>query len=362
MKRLGIIFTLIFLASCGVISESSPGGDKSEEDYAIPVKVTKSYRGDISYCISAVGTIFPWVEAKLSAKIPGKIERIMVQEGSRVNKGDLLIQLEDREYVIALEQAKAQLELAEARLINARGDWQRAQQLFQQKVISPQEYDRLKSLYDIALAQWKTSQSQQRMAETQLENTRIKAPFAGTIVQKYVNEAEQITPGLPLLYLMDISRVKSEVEVSEIYRGNIRLGQEALVLVDSYPGKTFAGKVVQIRPLVDPQSRTFKVTIAIPNQDNILNAGMFSRVKIQIAHHPNALLVPRSAIVETGGKEVIYKVTDSIAHMIEVETGYEQDGKIEVIAGIEEGDLVVTEGNYGLAHGARVFISQPESK
>jgi multidrug efflux pump subunit AcrA (membrane-fusion protein) len=87
---------------------------------------------------------------------------------------------------------------------------------------------------------------------------------------------------------------------------------------------------------------------------------MFSRVKMQIARHTNVILVPQSAIIETGGKKVVYKVNNSIAHKIEVRTGYEQDGKIEVLAGIKEGDLLVTEGNYGLAHGARVFLSEHE--
>lgn len=361
MDRLIIlVMILIFLTNCGISSESSPGDNKNEEEYAIPVKVTKATKGDITHYIPALGTVFPWAETKISSKIPGKIERILVKEGPEVSKGDLLIQLEDNEMAIALEQAQAQLELAEAKLANAMGDWERAKELSQQKVISQQEYDRLESQYSIALAQRKEAQAQLKMAQTQLDNTRIRAPFAGTIVQKYANEAEQISPGLPLLHLMDISRVKAEVEVSEIKKAEIQLGQESLVVIDSYPAKTFSGKIIQIRPLIDPQSRTLKVTIEIPNEEKLLNAGMFSRIKIQVAQHRDVILVPKSAITETGAKKVAYKVNNSIAHRIEVQTGYEQDGKIEVLAGINEGELVVTEGNYGLAHGARIFLSNQE--
>jgi len=361
MHKLSILVAVVIvLAGCGIVSESSPDDKKAEGEYAIPVKVSRATKGDINYYIPAIGTLFPWAETKISSKIPGKIEKILVGEGSEVSKGDLLIQLEDNELAIALDQARAQLELAEARLNNAKGDWQRAEQLSQQKVISQQEYDRLQSQYSISLAQRKEAQAQLEMAQTQLDNTWIRAPFAGTIVQKYANEAEQISPGLPLLHLMDISRVKAEVEVSEIKKAEIQLGQESLVVIDSYPAKTFTGKIIQIRPLVDPQSRTLKVTIEVPNEERLLNAGMFSRVKIQVAEHRDVILVPKSAIAEIGAKKVAYKVNNSIAHRIEVRTGYEQDGKIEVLAGIKAGELVVTEGNYGLAHGARVFFSNQE--
>jgi RND family efflux transporter MFP subunit len=361
VTRLGILFAIsIIMAGCGIVSESSPGDKKTEEDYAIPVKVTRATRGNITSYIPALGTLFPWAETKISSKIPGKIEKILVAEGFEVRKGDLLIQLEDNELAIALAQAQAQLELAEAKLTNAREDWERAKRLSQQGVISQQEYDRLKSQYNIALAQWKTAQAQVKMAQTQLNNTKIRAPFSGIIVQKFANAAEQISPGLPLLHLMNISRVKAEVDVSEIKKTDIQIGQKSLVLADSYPDKIFSGKIIQIRPLVDPQSRTLKVTIAVLNEKKLLNAGMFSRVKIQAARHTDVILVPSSAITEIGAKKVAYKVNNSIAHRTEVRTGYEQDGKIEILAGIKEDDLVVTEGNYGLAHGARVFFSQQE--
>jgi len=316
------------------------------------VKVIEAKRGDMQNSLSVTGTFYPWQEAKIESKVAGKIEKFLVKEGDEVEKGKPLVQLEKKERLIALAQAEASFE-------NAEGDWKRMKELYAKRAISQQQYDKVRSGYKMAKANLD-------MAQAQLDNCDIRAPFSGVIVQKFRNEGEMVAQPMgmpstpPLVVLMDISRVKVEVDIPEKRIGEVKVGQSAYVTVDGYPDKIFEGRVINVVPFVDPVSRTFKVKIEVPNEGKLLKSGMFARVKMVTKKHQNVLVVPLKAILKRGQEEVVFVVEDSLAHLRRVKTGLSDEGKIEILSGINEGDRVIIEGNYGLTEDTKVEVKASE--
>jgi RND family efflux transporter MFP subunit len=177
-----------------------------------------------------------------------------------------------------------------------------------------------------------------------------------------MNEGEYINPAMggmgpgggSVVTLMDLSEVKIEVQVSERDVGKIRVGQDARVTVDAYPGKMFRGNVSNVHPAAHPMSRTFKVEIAVVNPDLILKAGTDAGVKLSIEVRQGALLVPEKSVLEQAGACFLFVAEGDTARRREVKTGLRGEGLVEIIEGVREGETVIGEGNYGLKDGAKV--------
>lgn len=352
--RRGIIIGAAVLLIIGVILgkvlRSRPEVETTPVEEIKIVKVIEAERGNMQSFLSATGTVYPWQEAKIESKVVGKIEKFLVKEGDEVEKGELLVQLEKTERLIALAQAEANFE-------NAEGDWKRMEELYAKKTISQQQYDKGRSVYKMAKANLD-------MAQTQLDNCDIRAPFSGVIVQKFRNEGEMVAqpmgmPGIPpLVVLMDISRVKVGVDIAEKRIGEVKVDQRAQVRVDGYPGRAFEGRVIDVVPFVNPLSRTFKVKIEILNQNRLLKSGMFARARIVTDQREDSLVLPACAVLEKNEEKIVYLVAGSRAKIRRVETGLVTEDEVEIISGVDPGDIVIVNGHFGLRDGAEVSLSQ----
>lgn len=341
------------------------------ESPSIPVVVTPVIRGEITSYVEASGTIFPARESKIGSKISGKIEKIYADEGDMVQKGQPLVKLDQTDLIITQKQAEGNLRTAEARAEQARlnlekikKEWIRLSRLHQKGVISQQQYDDINMNYRIAQTQLKlvNGEVQQAritldMAKQQLLNSVTLSPFSGVVVKKFVNEGEMISimPPVPLFWIMNIEYVKVEVEVPEIEITTIKVGQRARIRGDSFPNRVFEGRVSVINPLVDPTSRTFRVKIDIANPRYILKAGMFARVQIVVDEHKGVLLVPRDALLTRDGKQNVFVAENPYAIMRPVEVGLTNDLHVEITSGVNEGEMVVVKGGYGLEDGAKII-------
>ena len=365
-----VLLALLFSLGCQPEGKTQ-GEEMREESPPIPVVVKRVIRGDIASHIEASGTIFPGRESKVCSKISGIIKKIYADEGDIVHEGQPLVKFDQIDLIITQKQAEGNLRIAEARAEQARlnlekvkKEWIRLSRLHQKGVISQQQYDDINMNYRIVQTQLKlvNGEVQQAritldMAKQQLLNSVTLSPFSGLVVKKFVNEGEMIStmPPAPMFWIMDIGYVKVEVELPETEITTIKVGQRAQIRGDGFPNRVFEGRVSVINPLVDPTSRTFRVKIDIPNPRHILKAGMFARVQIVVDEHKGVILVPREALLTRGGKQVVFVAENPYAIMKPVEVGLINDLYAEIYSGVEDGEMVIAKGGYGLEDGAKII-------
>jgi len=318
--------------------------------------------GDISRTLTYTGSIEPRREVQIVPDVAGKIARIYVEEGQYVKEGQVLAELDTRAAKLQLEQAKAGLAVAKANFHDAERNWNRIQELYQKGTVSPQQYEKVKLAYEAARAQLQQAQAALHLAEYNLEVSVMKAPFSGFVTHKGKKEGDVINPmmggfggAMGVVTLMDISEVKISLQVPEHEIVDIRKGQRAEVRVDAYPNRVFEGKVTLVNMAADPLSKTFMVQVTVPNPDFALRPGLFARVTIHSLVHRQALLVPSKAVLEG---DIVFVAQGDKAVERRVRTGIRQGDKVEILEGLQQGERVIVEGNYGLEDGAPIVVQK----
>jgi RND family efflux transporter MFP subunit len=346
---------LLFALGCG-----SNGAAPDSEELVIPVLATKVQRGDIASYIHTTGTIFPWQESMISPKTSGRIEKLYVDEGDRVNKGQPLAELEQERLRIQVKEAQASLTEARAQLKNVENMLKRNRGLFEEGVVDSQRFDDISTERELAKARVQRAQAFLERVQKDLTDSVITAPFDGFIVEKMMNEGEMATtmPPSSIFHLVDTHRVKIECNITEEKKKSISAGKEAVIELDAFPEEIFSGKISVVNPKVDINSRTFKIKIDIANPDFRLESGMFARIRIIERQSRDTLLIPLRVIIEEEKAQKVFVVENGRARKKTITTGIIDHPVVEVIEGLKQGDIVVTEGFYALKDGIRVEPSE----
>ncbi len=353
--RLLLLSSLIVAPGCGTNDATTV-----DEEPVISVLATKVVRNDIVSFINTTGTIFPKQESMISPKTSGRIEKLYVDEGDMVKRGQPLVELEQERLRIVVKEAEASVKEARAQLKNLEATVKRNQKLFEQGVVDSQRFDDTSTERDLAQARVQRAQATLERAEQDLKDSIITAPFDGFIVEKMMNEGEMATtmPPSNIFHLVDTSTVKIESGINENKRRALRIGKEVLIELDAYPNEVFRGKITVVNPMVDTSSRTFKIKIEFPNPDFKLEPGMFARVRIIDRKSENALLIPQHVIIEDGSVQKVFVVKDGRAVEKIITTDIVNYPLVEVTTGLEENDIVVSEGFYSLKDGIKVSIKE----
>lgn len=328
----------LVLAGCGREEAARIANDET-----VPVEVIEAARSEVAPTASYSGTVTPWRKALLGAQIQGPVEKFHVEVGDRVAKGELLAEL-----------ASEQLTQAEAGYVAAEKDWERMQSLYQKGAVTEQALDHANAGYEAAKATY----------ETILESARIRAPFAGVISGRFLDEREVFVlmpsgAGAPaILEISKTDTVKVVIEVAERERPFIERGLSATVTVANHGDRSFEGRVERIDPDLDRMSRTSTAEIVVANRDGSLTSGSFAGVTIALAPR-EALLIPRDALVRQEGTGVfyVYVVDGETARRRDLVLGAGFGESVEVLDGLSSGDLVVRAGRYRLHDGSRVVVA-----
>jgi len=347
------LVSLLLTVGCG-----SNGAKTATEEPVIPVIVAKVKRGNIASSIYTTGTIFPRQESMISPKISGRIEKLYVDEGDKVEKGQILAELEQERLRIVIKETTASFKEAQAQLKNLEATLQRSQKLFEEGVIDPQRFDDTTTERDLAKARVQRARATLERVQQDLKDSIITAPFTGFVVEKMMNEGEMATtmPPSNIFHLVDTGRVKIECGITEGKRRSIKAGKEVLIELDAYPDEIFTGKITTVNPMVDPDSRTFKIKIDIPNPGFRLESGMFARIRIIERESKNVLLIPQRVIIEEEASKKVFVVENGRAVQKPITTGIINHTIAEVTEGLKEGDIVVTEGFYALKDGIKLQV------
>lgn len=335
---------LLCLLSTLLISCGGNGDDdeEKEEITLTPVEVSQVKTDEISAYLSGTATIEAEEEAEVVAKTSEIVREILVEEGMEVKKGQILARLENRMLAIEVQQATADLNKME-------NDFKRSEDLFNKNLISKEEFQAVGFQFDAEKALYEK-------ARLNLQYTSITAPISGVVAQRYIKTGNMVKQNDPVFKLVDFEPLIAVLYVPENDIHKVAAGQVAQLSVDATNGTVFEGTVWRISPIVNPESGTVKVTIAVKDASAALKPGMFARVKVVYDTHRETLLIPKHAVISEDGSQLVFTVQDSIAVKTVVQTGYSDENYYEVLDGLRAEDRVVIVGQNGLKDSSRVEI------
>lgn len=337
---LSSVVILFTLQACGGGGEMS---ENSEDDTpVIPVEVSSVSRGNISAYYSNTATLEAEQEATVVSKVRGIIEEIYVEEGDMVQAGQVIAKIEDDQYQIEADRAKATLD----RLYN---EYQRNKELYERELIAAETYQNSQYEYESQKATYD-------LAELNLEYTSVKSPISGVISRRHVKAGNMIGTDQPMYRVTDFTPLQAILHIPEHEMSKIRKDQRAELRVDALPNETFVGHVERISPVVDSETGTFKVTIYVDETKNMLRPGMFGRVKIVYDTRENTRMIPKSAVISEDLAQSVYVIKDSLAFKKVIQTGYTNGSNIEVLNGLDDGEMVVTIGQGSLQDSSKVSV------
>jgi membrane fusion protein (multidrug efflux system) len=331
---------VVFINPTLVLSQQKPG-----ESPPMPVKTAPVTRETLNVEVTAIGTLRADETVVIRPEIAGRVATIHFKEGQAVRQGEPLATLDQAEYQAQLASSAAQLALEES-------SFRRLQDLERKNLTSQQNLDEARAKLDAARAQ-------QELNRVRLDKTVIRAPFDGTVGLRQVSPGAYVKPGDDIANLESLGSMKLDFRVPETYLARLRAGQSLAVRVDAYPDQLFDGAIYAIEPGVDEETRTVLLRARLPNKGNKLRPGLFARVSLVLEQRENALVVPEQAIVPVGQKTFVYRVVDGKAAMTPVTLGLRRPGQVEIVEGVNAGDVVVTDGQLKIRDGAAVTVLPP---
>lgn len=383
-----------------------------KEEIIVPVRTTRVEKGEVNSFLKVTGVVEANETVRVTSEIMGQAKEVKVKDGEAVNKGDVLIVLGDEQIKIQVAQAQATLDAiqassdkiksgarpqeikqAESALLQAKmnrdsveENYQRMEKLFSEKAISEQQYEQAKNQYEIADVQYQSAQESYEliiegaaeediksveaqvrqtkaaldMAKYQLKNTQITAPISGKVTSITVSSGEMIAPSVPLLSIIDVSRIFVKVGISEKDISKIKEGQTVNLEIDAFPEEKFRGEVVSKGVAVDQMSKTLEVKIEVLKPEVDIPVGVFARGDILVKTNQDTLIIPSSALTRTKNGIYVYVIEEGIARQKEVVLGIIQDERVEVLKGLSEKEEIVVLGNQELQDGLKVDVLDKE--
>lgn len=318
--------------------------------FAMPVEAAMVTVAPAATTTDAVGSLRSAESVLLKPEVSGRIVKINFDEGQRVQAGDVLIELDQSIEAAELDQARAQLALAQA-------EYERQQALRSRKTVSQAALDRARSELDTGLAQL-------ALAEARLAKRSLLAPFNARAGLRRVSPGAFVEAGTPLVNLEDIDPLKLDFRVPERFLPVVQIGQTIGVEIDAFPDRTFAGEVAAIDPQIDEAGRSLVVRAVVQNPDDQLRPGLFARVTLTLSTRKDAVWVDEAAIVPMGDQATVFKVVEdeegkTSAKVQPVRLGLRQPGRVEIVEGLETGDRVVTAGVLKIGDGAPIQVVPP---
>ena len=298
------------------------------------VEVTKAVLGPIAASMNTTGTIQGLQEATIAAKTAGRIQYLGGTDGTFVTAGQTLVELDAAEIRAQMNQALASRNQAVANRDNAQLNADRLHNLFRENAVAKQQLDNANAQYSVYDAQVAQATATINLVQAQLANTVLTAPFSGYIFNKHIVLGDMASANLPLMTLVDTSKVKVEINVGEKDIGKLSIGQTATFKVDAYPGQTFTGTISEISPAADLKNRTFKVWILCNNPDQKLRSGMFAQVNLPYKKIDLAVKIPKDALIIRDQSAYVFIIEDGTAKLTAIVPGLESETEIEVVSGL----------------------------
>ncbi|MFC1883140.1 efflux RND transporter periplasmic adaptor subunit [Thermodesulfobacteriota bacterium] len=339
-----LILTALFSAALlmNACSSSESKEKPDEESRAVKVEIAEVKPTPLKDVMVLPGQTEAWLDVRVAADTGGRVEWIGPGDGDSVKKGQLIAKTDVSSLKAALDRAEADHKLAE-------GLYSRRKALFKDNIIGKEELDRSENQRLLARA---------TLAQTRVEYEKgfVRSPIKGIVNHLYVDAGEFVDRGKPVADLVDVDRIKINVNVPELDVKYLRPGQETMVRIDAFPDSMIAGKVDFVAYKADPATKTFRVRVIISNSDNSVRPGMIARVAFLRRVIPDALVAPLFAIVDRGGERLLFVEEEGVAHARPVTIGVIEQERVQITTGLKEGDHLIVKGQTEVEEGIKVQV------
>ncbi len=341
-----------------------------ESEPARPVRVQAVERADLETVLVYGAELLPSVEVKLFSTIMDRILSFPFEDGDVVEKGDVIALIRREGMDRGLEQLGAQLASLDVQIRNLESEQVRARDLFEKGVATQQAFDQVKTTYESTLAQRKALVAGRGQLAATASNAVVKAPMAGVLANKMLEEGDIASPQMPLARLLVVDPLKITLKLVEADVMRVHVDQDVVLDLDAWPGRTFSGRITRILPYLDPETRTNTVEVTVENPKNdagerLLKPGMYGRARLVTDRKTDAIVAPEEALLldtrlasEPGvilRKAVVVR-EDGTAEIRTVRLGERDGTRWEILEGLSEGERLVTRGNHGVKEGQKVQI------
>lgn len=369
---------ILFVAVAALVAFRLTSGAKTDprKNRILTVGTMTPIRQDLDVRLSYTADLIPNQLVNIFSRVDGYIAKIYVDKGDLVKANQLLVEIDHTDYIHAVNQAKANLLSAKAKVVqqdagvrNATLTLDRMQALIKDQFVSQQDLDTALVNRDAAVALQDSLRAQvQQMtvalaqAETNLAYSYIRAPFAGYIAERnldpgaYVSgtTASTSTVSRGILSVHDVETVRTLIEVVEKDVPLVQVGQRADIRAEAYPNEVFEGRVTRIVQALNRATRTMTVEVDLPNKDHRLKGGMFARVEVLVGKHPQAIQIPLDAVSRLEESQYVYVVKDGKAHQVPVELGALAENRVEVVKGLAGDEQLIVSGKDLVSEGVPV--------
>lgn len=298
--------------------------------------------------LHAIGSLVAIQGIQVNNEVPGQVKEIAFKSGDKINKGEILLQLDD-----SVDQAELAGLIADQRL--AELQFRRMAKLYSEQSVSRAELDEAK-------ARLENTEAQVASKQALINKKRIRAPFSGSLGIRQVDLGEYLAPGSPIVPLQALDPIYVDYSLPEQHFDKLSVGQQVLLEVPAYPGDTFEGRIVAINPGVDRGTRSVRVRALLNNPKFRLRPGMFAEVRTVLSERHDVLTLPRTAVTYNPYGDAVFVIQEQNQALVvqrkQVTTGQTRDGSVEIIKGLAQGQRVVSVGQVKLRNGQQVTISE----
>ncbi len=328
-------------------AELGKDGKPKVEPQPIPVEVAPVARRDIEASYAGTAALEAPEEAQVVAKTSGVLLQLLTEEGEQVKAGEVLARIDP-------DRARLEVARAEATLRKLQAEFARSQELFERKLVAADAHERLR--FDVA-----SQRAAWDLAKLELSYTNVVAPISGVVAQRMVKNGNLIQLNQTMFRIVNIERLEAVLNVPERELGKLETGLAVTLGVDALPGQKFEGVIDRISPVIDAATGTFRATARFEAGKGRLKPGMFGRIQVIYDRRSETLSVPRVALLEENADPAVFVVQEDKVIRTPVTLGYINGEFAEVLAGLSEGDQVVTAGKVAVRDGSKVQVIVPSS-
>ena len=325
---------------------------------AVNVQVWTAETRSLRPFVESIGTLNPYEIVNVSSELDGILKTIHVDEGSPVTRGQVIAEIKETDYQLAVEQATAILKQAEAALANAKQEHVRKEALYREELVTKQQFDDIVARLAVAQGDVERAVAGLDLAKEKLTKTKIHAPMAGSIKEKKVTAGDYIRNGTLLVSIIRTDLLKLLFSVSEKDVGSLRAGQDVSFAVDAFPGREFRGQVKTIYPSLEEKTRSLQIEAVVANADRSLKPGLFARVTLYTGLARDTVVVPITALLYDNATTKLFVAEGDRAKERKVRIGRKYGEFMEILEGLKAKEIVVTVGQNNLMEGVLVNVAR----
>ena len=346
------------LAAGACAGEGDALAESAPETITVGVEnVAVARTGELETGPVVSGSLSAEKSATLRAEIPGPVLATYVEAGERVSRGQVLARIDDNAIRDLFLSARSGMRTAETSAAIAARELERMETLLKAGAISERDAEQARRSNDAAQSALADARARLSLAQEQLNDTQLRAPFDGTVSERHVSGGDIVQPGSAMFTLIDPSTMRLEAAVPAEQLSSVRVGAPVSFTVSGYPGREFSGRVTRVNPVADPVTRQVRIFASIPNAGRTLVGGLFAEGRVASETH-TGVIVPQNAVNDRGATPVVMRVKEGRVEQVAVRVGLRDAAReaVEITSGIAAGDTVLLGAAQGISVGTPVKV------